>query len=97
MSIILKKKFHDNQKEYYEIIEKCADESEKNLKSGRKSFTPKFEFLHQIDIEGGYPISYRYDKLFSGDDWKNNERWKKYEDELAKYDVQVVYFPYTKA
>lgn len=40
---------------------------------------------------------YRYDKLFSGDDWKNNERWKKYEDELAKYDVQVVYFPYTKA
>lgn len=33
-----------NEKEYYETIEKCADESEKNLKSARKTFTPKFEF-----------------------------------------------------
>ena len=39
---------------------------------------------------------YRFDKLFSGDDWKNSERWQNYETELAKQGVQVVYFPYTK-
>ena len=36
-------------------------------------FTPKFEFLHQIDIEGGYPISYRYDKLFVYNKFYSNE------------------------
>ncbi len=38
----------------------------------------------------------RYDILFSGDDWKGNSRWKKYEDKLEKVGVEVVYFPYTR-
>jgi glycerol-3-phosphate cytidylyltransferase len=39
---------------------------------------------------------YQYDKLFSGDDWKNNPRWIGYEKELYKFGVEVIYFPYTK-
>lgn len=39
---------------------------------------------------------YKYDVLFSGDDWKNSSRWKGYVEELKKYDVEVVFFPYTK-
>ncbi len=39
---------------------------------------------------------YHYDKLFSGDDWCGNPRWKKYEQELKKIGVDVIYFPYTK-
>jgi glycerol-3-phosphate cytidylyltransferase len=40
---------------------------------------------------------YHYDKLFSGDDWKNDKRWIGYETELSKVGVDVTYFPYTKS
>jgi glycerol-3-phosphate cytidylyltransferase len=40
---------------------------------------------------------YRYNRLFSGDDWKRNPRWIGYEIELSKVGVDVVYFPYTKS
>ncbi|MDD1744146.1 MAG: adenylyltransferase/cytidyltransferase family protein [Methanomassiliicoccales archaeon] len=40
---------------------------------------------------------YRYDKLFSGDDWKDNPRWIGYETELGKLGVDVIYFPYTRS
>ena len=33
--------------------------------------------------------------LFVGDDWYNDPKWKKYEEELAEIDCKVVYFPYT--
>jgi glycerol-3-phosphate cytidylyltransferase len=39
---------------------------------------------------------YHYDLLFSGDDWKENERWKKYEQKLAEVGVKIIYFPYTQ-
>lgn len=35
------------------------------------------------------------DFLFVGDDWYETEKWQKYEDELSKINVKVVYFPYT--
>jgi glycerol-3-phosphate cytidylyltransferase len=38
---------------------------------------------------------YHYHKLFSGDDWKNSQRWINYEKELKKHNVKVIYFPYT--
>lgn len=37
-----------------------------------------------------------FDAIFIGDDWKNNPRWIKTEQELAVYGVDVVYLPYTK-
>ena len=38
----------------------------------------------------------KYDILFSGDDWKENPRWQKYEEMLKSHGVSIVYFPYTK-
>lgn len=39
---------------------------------------------------------YKFDVMFSGDDWKNSERWNTYEREFKKRGVEIVYFPYTK-
>lgn len=39
---------------------------------------------------------YHYHILFSGDDWKTSDRWKKYVEELEKNNVQTKFFPYTK-
>ena len=38
---------------------------------------------------------YRFDKMFVGDDWKNTPQWIKYEEDFAKVDVEIIYFPYT--
>lgn len=37
----------------------------------------------------------KFDAIFIGDDWKNNERWKKTEEELEQYGVDVVFLPHT--
>ncbi len=37
-----------------------------------------------------------FDLMFVGDDWKNHERWIKYEKEFNLVGVRIVYFPYTK-
>ena len=37
-----------------------------------------------------------YDLLFSGDDWKNSERWINYGKELEKRGASIIYFPYTR-
>lgn len=39
---------------------------------------------------------YRYNVLFSGDDWKGVARWQGYEAALQEKNVPVVYFPYTQ-
>lgn len=36
-----------------------------------------------------------YDVLFSGDDWKGSDRYKKTEEEFANYGISIEYFPYT--
>jgi glycerol-3-phosphate cytidylyltransferase len=38
----------------------------------------------------------KYDILFVGDDWFQNDSWKKTEEELNNVGVKIVYFPYTK-
>ena len=38
----------------------------------------------------------KYDKLFVGDDWFKNKKWRQYELKLSKKNVQVIYFEYTK-
>lgn len=38
----------------------------------------------------------KIDFVFVGDDWYQTESWKKYESELAKEGIVVVYFPYTQ-
>jgi len=36
------------------------------------------------------------DILFVGDDWYGTEKWKAYEKEFAKDNIEIMYFPYTK-
>lgn len=38
----------------------------------------------------------KFNKMFVGSDWKGTEKWNKLEDDFAKVDVQIEYFPYTK-
>ena len=37
-----------------------------------------------------------FDVLFSGDDWKGTERYKKTEEQFAKLGASIEYFPYTQ-
>ncbi|MGN2716569.1 adenylyltransferase/cytidyltransferase family protein [Aliivibrio fischeri] len=39
--------------------------------------------------------TYRFDKMFVGDDWKGTEKWKKIESNFHELGVEIVYFPYT--
>ena len=38
----------------------------------------------------------KYNILFVGDDWFDNQNWQMLEKELAKNKVKIIYFPYTK-
>ena len=38
---------------------------------------------------------YHFDKLFIGDDWKGNERWRITEEEMQELGVEVIYLPHT--
>ncbi|MCK9471604.1 MAG: adenylyltransferase/cytidyltransferase family protein [Bacilli bacterium] len=38
----------------------------------------------------------KYNYLFVGSDYKNSERFKRYEEFFKDKDVEIVYFPYTK-
>ena len=39
---------------------------------------------------------FKFDVLFSGDDWKGSERYLKTEEQFAKVGVSIEYLPYTK-
>ncbi|CAH8767395.1 adenylyltransferase/cytidyltransferase family protein [Paenibacillus dendritiformis] len=38
----------------------------------------------------------KYDIMFVGDDWYQNEKWKEYEKQFGEVGVKIIYFPYTK-
>lgn len=37
----------------------------------------------------------KFDAIFIGDDWKNNERWIKTKEEMAKIGIDVIFLPHT--
>lgn len=39
---------------------------------------------------------FKFDVLFSGDDWKDSERYSKTERQFAEYGVAIEYLPYTQ-
>jgi len=39
---------------------------------------------------------FKFDVLFSGDDWKGTERYVETEKQFAKIDVSIEYLPYTQ-
>ena len=38
----------------------------------------------------------KFDVMFIGDDWFDTERFKEYEEKLARVGVEIIYLPYTK-
>jgi glycerol-3-phosphate cytidylyltransferase len=40
---------------------------------------------------------YKFDTMFVGDDWYQNERWKQLDAEFAERGVRILYFPYTRS
>ncbi|MDP3013813.1 MAG: adenylyltransferase/cytidyltransferase family protein [Candidatus Subteraquimicrobiales bacterium] len=38
----------------------------------------------------------RFDVMFVGDDWYQNDKWKDIEEQFNHVGVKIVYFPYTK-
>jgi glycerol-3-phosphate cytidylyltransferase len=93
----------------YLIVGVTTDELIKKTKkrSSVVPFSERFEIVSSIRYVDEVVVQddldkvlawkkYHYNRLFSGDDWKNNPRWIGYENELRKVGVDVVYFPYTK-
>ena len=39
---------------------------------------------------------FKFDVLFSGDDWKGSDRYKKTEEQFKKIGVKIEYLPYTQ-
>jgi len=39
---------------------------------------------------------YKFNVMFVGDDWYQNDRWKQLDAEFSELGVRIVYFPYTK-
>ena len=39
---------------------------------------------------------YKFNVMFVGDDWYQNERWKALDAQFTELGVRIVYFPYTK-
>lgn len=73
------------------INEKDRVEIVKNIKAVDDAII--VNTLDKLDI---YAKNVKYDAIFIGDDWKNNERWLKTKEDLSKFDVDVVFLPYTK-
>jgi len=40
---------------------------------------------------------YHFNVMFVGSDWKGTEKWRSLENDFSKINVDIVYFPYTKA
>ena len=40
--------------------------------------------------------NYHFDVLFSGEDWKGSDRFKKTEELFMQYGISIEYFPYTQ-
>ena len=39
---------------------------------------------------------YKFNRMFVGSDWKNSRKWNILEKEFKKFNVEIIYFDYTK-
>lgn len=83
-----------------ELIHKTKNKWPVSCLSERMEIISSIKFVDEVVIQDDLDKfkaweKYNYDTLFSGDDWKNNDRWKTYEERLSAVGVSVIYFPYT--
>ena len=62
---------------------KCVDDA---VLMSVEEVADKLKFYNKI----------KFDVLFSGDDWKDSERYKKTEEQFKKYNISIEWLPYTK-
>lgn len=67
----------------------------------RMSIIASLKYVNQVVVQDNLDkvqawYQYKFDILFSGDDWKNTPRWKEYEAKLQRLGAKVIYFPYTQ-
>ncbi|WP_034285416.1 adenylyltransferase/cytidyltransferase family protein [Schaalia suimastitidis] len=92
------------------IVGVATDESLERMK-GRKPVIPlreRCDLLASlrivdavvVDLDQDKRLAWRlqpFDVLFKGDDWKNTEKGRRLEAELAEVGAEVVYLPYTQS
>lgn len=92
----------------YLIVGATTDELAESLKNKKPiiPFSERAEILRGIkyvdEVVGQDKIDelgdwkkYNFDIILKGSDWEGSEKWNKLEEEFAKVNVKVVYFPYT--
>ena len=96
----------------YLIVGVCNDDYVKNIKNKEPIFTQEDRLriikslkcvddavlmnIGEIENKLIFYKNRKFDVLFSGDDWKGSERYKKTEEEFKNYGISIEYLPYTK-
>lgn len=96
----------------YLIVAVCTDDYVRDIKHKEPiiPFDERMRILSALRcVDEVVPISiaevedkmlplkkYKFDVLFSGDDWKGSDRYNKTEIQFKKYGAKIEYLPYTK-
>lgn len=96
----------------YLIVAICDDDYVRNIKHkepvysleervriiGALKCVDEVVVINTADVEDKMAAlqKYRFDVLFSGDDWKGSERYNKTERQFAEVGAKIEYLPYTK-
>ncbi|MBQ8762662.1 MAG: adenylyltransferase/cytidyltransferase family protein [Clostridia bacterium] len=96
----------------YLIVAVCDDDYVKNIKHKEPVFSleERVRIISALKcVDETVVVSYEevddkmlllekhnFDVLFSGDDWKGSERYKKTEEQFAKVGAAIEYLPYTQ-
>lgn len=92
----------------YLIVGITTDELAMSVK-GKKPFIPfeermeiveAIKFVDEVVPQVNYDKieawnNLKFDMMFVGDDWKGTEEWIRIENDFGKYEIEVIYFPYT--
>lgn len=96
----------------YLIVAVCDDDYVKNIKNKEPVFSLEERVriigalkcidevvvvnFQEVDDKMLLLKNHKFDVLFSGDDWKGSERYKKTEEQFSKLGVAIEYLPYTQ-
>ncbi len=96
----------------YLIVAVCGDDYVRNVKNKEPVYNEndRMRILAALKcVDKVVPISiedtedkmaalekFKFDVLFSGDDWKGTERYNRTEEQFAKLGVSIEYLPYTQ-
>ena len=67
----------------------------------RAEIVKSIKYVDEVVFQDNYDKfkaykKYNFNKMFVGNDWKNTKKWNDHERKFKKYNVEIVYFQYTK-